>query len=359
MIPARQPPPRRDGVRLLAVASRTGRLVDLTAAELPALFGPGDLLVVNDAATFPSSLPARARGRDLELRLLGPTDRGTWRAVLFGEGDWRTRTEVRGPPPALAPGEPIAIGAGGAATVAAVSALSPRLLELRIAGGDAAAWALIYGNGRPVQYAHLDRDLALWDVQTSYASRPWAAEMPSAGRPLSWELLLALRRRGVALAALTHAAGLSSTGDPALDAALPLPERYDIPEATVAAIERAGRVIAVGTTVVRALEGCALRHGRLVPGPGETDLRIGPDFRPRVVDGVLTGMHDPAESHYHLLRAFAPDTVLAASWRHAVAAGYRSHELGDLALLVPELPAWTSSSVTASRAPPTAASITP
>jgi S-adenosylmethionine:tRNA ribosyltransferase-isomerase len=359
VIPARQPPPRREGVRLLAVASGSGTLVDLAATDLPALFGPGDLLVVNDAATFPASVPARARGRDLELRLLGPTDRGTWRAVLFGEGDWRTPTEVRGPPPALAPGEPIAIAEHGAATVAAVSPISPRLIELRVAGGDATLWPMIYEHGRPVQYAHLERELALWDVQTSYASRPWAAEMPSAGRPLSWELLGALRRRGVALAALTHAAGLSSTGDPALDAALPLPERYDLPAATVAAIERADRVIAVGTTVVRALEGCALSHGRLVAGPGETDLRIGPDFRPRVVGGVLTGMHDPAESHYHLLRAFAPDAVLSASWRHAVAAGYRNHELGDLALLVPELPAWTSSSVTASRAPPTVASITP
>jgi S-adenosylmethionine:tRNA ribosyltransferase-isomerase len=162
--------------------------------------------------------------------------------------------------------------------------------------------------------------------------------MPSAGRPLSWHILAALRQRGVELAWLTHAAGLSATGDAALDAALPLPEIYDVPRATAVAVHRARaegrRVIAVGTTVVRALEGAA-RAGQWAGGTGTTDLVLDERSLLRLVDGIITGIHAPGESHYKLLGAFAPATLLAATWRHAHARGYLPHELGDLCLIAP------------------------
>src|SRR5690606_811511 len=133
-----------------------------------------------------------------------------------------------------------------------------------------ALWAGLYRGGAPVQYSYHRAPLALWSVQSAFAGRPWAAEMPSAGRPLDWRTLGGLRRAGVGLARLTHAAGLSSSGDPAMDRLLPLPERYAIPEATIAAITatqaRGGRIIAVGTTVVRALEGSVAASGRLRAG---------------------------------------------------------------------------------------------
>ena len=177
-------------------------------------------------------------------------------------------------------------------------------------------------------------------MQTAYAARPWAFEMPSAGRPLSWEILLALRRRGVRWASLTHAAGLSATGDPALDAALPLPEAFEIPAATARAVAetraRNGRVVAVGTTVVRALEGAAAQHDGIVrAGRGETDLRITPAFRPRVVDGILSGAHAAHESHFQLLAAFAGAALLAAAAAQAERAGFLTHELGDSMLVLP------------------------
>jgi S-adenosylmethionine:tRNA ribosyltransferase-isomerase len=184
-----------------------------------------------------------------------------------------------------------------------------------------------------VQYSHLEAPLPLWAVQTRYGARPWAAELPSAGRPLSWELLLALRRRGVAVAAVTHACGLSATGDEAIDHALPLPERYDIPAATVDAVARARRVIAVGTSVVRALEGCTRDRGQLTAGEGETDLVVGPQFRPRLVKGLLTGLHDPSASHFQLLQAFAPLPLLERAYAHAEQAGYLGHEFGDSCLI--------------------------
>jgi S-adenosylmethionine:tRNA ribosyltransferase-isomerase len=140
--------------------------------------------------------------------------------VLFGAGDWRVRTEHRAAPPSLPIGAVLRLRGGAAVRVVAVSSVSARLIDLQFEGDADGMWRAIYAAGAPVQYAHLDADLELWSVQTVYAGRPWAAEMPSAGRPLSWRLLAALRARGVTVAAITHAAGLSATGDPALDAAL-------------------------------------------------------------------------------------------------------------------------------------------
>jgi S-adenosylmethionine:tRNA ribosyltransferase-isomerase len=303
------------------------------------LLAPGELLVVNDAATIPASLDARTTANErVELRLLARgADDATWSAVLFGDLDWRTRTEDRPAPQRLAPGDRLSVGEL-TATIRSVDELSPRLVVVRFDRTGAALWSALYRLGRPVQYAHVPAPLALWATQTPYASRPWAVELPSAGRPLHWRVLRALRGHGVEIASLTHAAGLSATGDAALDAALPLAERFDIPAATVDAIARARRrgtrVIAAGTTVTRALEGCALLHeGALVPGEGTTDLHIDACLRRRVVDAILTGLHEPTASHFQLLRAFAPLDLLEAAYAHAERAGYASHEFGDSSIV--------------------------
>jgi S-adenosylmethionine:tRNA ribosyltransferase-isomerase len=148
-------------------------------------------------------------------------------------------------------------------------------------------------------------------------------------------LLAALRRAGATLTTVTHAAGLSATGDPALDAALPLPEPYDVPAATAAAVNACraagGRVLAVGTSATRALEAAAA-DGLVAPGPGRATVRLGPARRPRVVDAVLTNMHAPGESHAALLSAFIPPDLVRRGWDAAAAAGYRAHELGDVTL---------------------------
>jgi S-adenosylmethionine:tRNA ribosyltransferase-isomerase len=320
--------------------SRTGRWRDARVRELPRFLGTGDLVVVNDAATLPASLRATAPGgRPVELRLAAHLGGERWRAVLFGEGDWRTRTEDRAPPPALSAGATLHVGEDLWAFVEDVSAASPRLLVLRFSLRGAALWAALYRLGRPVQYAHVAAPLEMWHTQTPFASRPWSVEMPSAGRPLTFSLLVALRTAGVRVASLTHAAGLSSTGDPAIDALLPMPERFDLPEPTVRAVVEARaagrRIVAVGTTVVRALEGCAAAHGgELVAGEGTTDLRISAGYRLRVVDGLLTGLHDVGTSHRELLQAFAPESLLGNAWTHAKESGYLGHEFGDMCLLL-------------------------
>ncbi len=328
--------------RLLVIDPASGDFTDAAVAELPRFLRKGDVLVVNDAATLPASLHGTLAGASIELRLAGAAaeaPEGTFAAVLFGEGDWRTKTEHRPPPPPTRAGDVLVFAGGLRATVMAVDELSPRLLVVRFDRAGARLWSALYVAGKPVQYAYVERELRLWDVQTSYASRPWAMEMASAGRPLAAGLLFALRDAGVLLATLTHAAGLSSTGDDILDARLPFAERYDIPEATVRAIEHAklgdGRVVAVGTTVVRALEGAAAAHGgRLRAGEGTTSILLGPGFRTRVVDGLLTGMHEPTASHFALLQAFAPRGLLERAYAAAEAAGYLGHEFGDSNLVL-------------------------
>lgn len=332
MRPARREPPARDQVSLVLVDAATGASRRLPFAALARLLDPGDLVVVNDAATFPGSLSlATAGGEAVELRLIEERPGRRFLAVAFGAGDWRQRTEDRPPPPTLEPGDALLSAGEEVVRVASLDARSPRLLEVRFAGEP---WEAIYRLGRPIQYSHLEDEQPLWSVQTAYASRPVAAEMPSAGRPLSHRVVAALRRRGVALARLTHAAGISSTGDAGLDALLPLPERYHIPAETAAAVAATrGRVVAVGTTVVRALESAACRGGGVRPGPGLATLVIGPETRLRVVDALLTGLHEPGASHHRLLQAFAPLPLVESAWAEAAAAGLRGHELGDLALV--------------------------
>jgi S-adenosylmethionine:tRNA ribosyltransferase-isomerase len=342
MKPATTYPDRRDDVRLLVidpVAPEGAALRETRTPALPDFLTAGDLLIVNDAATVPASLRGRDdAGNEIEARLVAARGDESFSAVLFGAGDWHQRTEDRPPPADYSIGARLHFGKLAAEIVARAPA-SPRLVELHFAAGADALWAALYREGRPVQYSYLAHDLPLWAVQTVYAARPWAFEMPSAGRPLSWEILLGLRRKGVRWASLTHAAGLSSTGDPAIDAALPLAERYEIPPATVRAVAethaRGGRVVAVGTTVVRALEGAAAKAGGLRAGPGETDLIITPGFRPRVVDGILSGAHAAHESHFSLLAAFAGPELLAAAANHAERAGFLTHELGDSMLVLP------------------------
>jgi S-adenosylmethionine:tRNA ribosyltransferase-isomerase len=340
-VKAADAPVHRPGDARLLVIDARGGLSEAPRAQLAAFLRPGDLLVANDAATLPASLQGvhLPSGRPLEVRLAGrrtlePGDVRAFSAVLFGEGDFRTRTEHRAPPPEVQPGDGLALGPLTAAVTRTLG--HPRLVELRLEGEVDAIWAGLAHHGRPVQYAHLPAPLALWDVWTRIAARPVAFEPPSAGFVLDWALLADLRARGVGFATLTHAAGLSSTGDDALDARLPLDEPYEIPPATAAAIAaakaRGGRVVALGTTVARALEHAGYGGG-VRAGAGLATQRLGPHSRLKVVDALLSGTHEPGTSHYELLRAFAPDAVLRRAADRLERQGYRTHEFGDSVLL--------------------------
>ena len=330
---ARAPRADKTSVKLLVV--RDGEIEDSSIERLPDHLRSGDLLAVNDAATLPASLPARdVRNNRVELRLTKQLDERVWQAAVFGAGDWRTPTEDRLSPPCFAQGEEILIAPDFRARVRGEDRLSGRLLDLEFNLSGAELWRSLYQHGKPVQYSYIEDELKLWSVQNVYSSRPWAVEMPSAGHALSWRLLLKLIRKGVQIVPLTHGAGLSSTGDVKIDQALPLAERFEIPLSTMEAVRRtsagAGRVIAVGTSVVRALESVGSELS------GFTTLKLGPGYERKIVNGLLTGTHDVSESHYKLLRAFLPENILARVNRHLERQDYLTHEFGDLCLILAE-----------------------
>ena len=337
MIAATVPSQRPANARLLALDVR-GELHHLPRARFVDLLRPNDIVIANDAATLPASLAGRhlPTSRPIEVRLagarsLGVQDGARFVAIVFGAGDFHTRTEDRPAPPALAPGDRLEIGP----IIATIERLldHPRLVELRFEGTAQSIWQAIAHHGRPIQYAHVHTPLAMWDVWTPIAGAPLAFEPPSAGFALDWQSLTAMRERGVGFATITLAAGISSTGDAALDKRLPFDEPYRIPEATAAAIRKArskgGRVIAVGTTVVRALESSAGFGGKLRAGDGVARLRIGPSHGMRIVDVILSGTHELGTSHHEMLRAFADDATLARMHLDLEAHGYRTHEFGD------------------------------
>ncbi|MET0534387.1 MAG: S-adenosylmethionine:tRNA ribosyltransferase-isomerase, partial [Steroidobacter sp.] len=213
----------------------------------------------------------------------------------------------------------------------------PRFIQLRFEATSNELWRGLAAHGRPIQYAHLREPLALWDVWTSIASVPAAYEPPSAGFTLDWQTIAAFEQHGVEFVTLTHAAGISSTGDPALDRRLPLDEPYRIPVTTEQAIASAlcegRRIVAIGTTVVRAWEDSAATYGSVAAGSGMAQLRLGPETQLRVVDAILSGTHEPGTSHYDLLHAFADEDALRRADDALNGAGYRTHEFGDSVLI--------------------------
>jgi S-adenosylmethionine:tRNA ribosyltransferase-isomerase len=345
---------RRDHVRLLLLDRDTGAVGHHRFDELPLLLEPGDLVVVNDSRTLPASLLGRtAGGAPLEVRLAaragadsggdGPGATGErWAALPLGVpadgGDPAlVPTDARPAPPPLPPGERLLFGGGLTATVLGSHDEAPPLVWLAFdTAGERLAEAL-HRAGRPVRYAYVPRPWPLHHYQTMFAAAPGSAEMASAGRPFTVQTVRALRDRGVGLATISLHAGLSTYGDPAVDRRFVPPEAYRVPEATAAAVARCraggGRVVAVGTTVVRALE-TAAAAGRVRAGAGVTRLRIGPGHRLRAVDGLLTGLHEPEASHLDLLGAFVDPEILGRAYSAALDAGYLWHEFGDVCLVI-------------------------
>lgn len=333
---ANRPEPAGLDTKLLWVDPARPDTRATTLAELPELLSPRDLLVVNDAATLPASLFDRARA--IEVRLVGHTERAReFRAVLLGEGDYRTPTEQRPPPRAVRAGEWLTLDRDLRARVQSIDPDTSSLV-LRFEYDSPALFERLYQAGRPIQYAHVTEPLEAWDVQSRFATRPWAFEFASAGRALSGELLLALARRSIEVVSLTHAAGVSATGNTRFEQLLPLAERYEIPETTARSVNRArqrgGRILAVGTTVVRALESNSKTYGEVIPGLGLALGSIDEQHELRAVSGVLSGIHEPNTSHFQLLGAFATREQLLAANALAEREGFRQHEFGDFCLVL-------------------------
>jgi S-adenosylmethionine:tRNA ribosyltransferase-isomerase len=334
---------RRDGVRLLVIDRGSGAVQHRRFSEIPSQLGPGDLLVANDSRTLPASLVGWTEAGDrLELRLAA-RDGDRWAALALGvpaHGDPAlVPTDARPAAPALVPGERLTFAGGLEARVLARHDEVPAMVWIAFDRCCARLLEALHRAGQPVRYAYVPERWGLHHYQTMFAAAPGSAEMPSAGRAFTVQTLRELRVRGVALATISLHAGLSTYGDPEVDRRFVPAEPYRIPEATAAAVARCraagGRVIAIGTTVVRTLETAADPTGLVRPGAGVTRLRIDPDHRLRAVDGLLTGLHEPEASHLDLLRAFLSSGALRDAYDQALREGYLWHEFGDLCLILP------------------------
>lgn len=324
---------RKEKTKLLVIAG--GRIEHREFSALPEYLDAGDWVVVNDAATLPASLQgrhARTSG-EVEIRLAAATrDPKIWRAVVFGPGTWRSKTEERPAPPALAVGDLIEFGSSLRGRVRKID--QPRLIEIEFLTEH--LWQEIYAVGKPVQYSYLEDELASWDQQTIFSGAPIAVEPPSASFPFTWDLVFQLKEKGVNVARVSHATGLSDTGDPALNGLLPLPELSLVPMETREALARAKRdgrrIVAVGTGVVRALETWAGTEGDAKTV--FTELKISPDHDLTVATGLLTGMHEEGASHLGLVGAFVGKEILAKAYGEAKERGYLWHEYGDVCLIL-------------------------
>ena len=342
MLAAQLPVQRPLDAKLLVVDEQRN-LIHVPRSAFVEFLHPNDLVIANDAATLPASLSGvhQPTGKPIEVRLAGrpsldPDDVNCFSAVVFGEGDFHMRTEDRPLPPSLHAGDTLVLGPLHATVEKLLG--HPRLASLRFAGSADEVWSGLASHGRPIQYSHLQSSLELWDVWTRIAGPPVAFEPPSAGFVLDWHVLSAIREHKARFVTITHAAGISSTGDEELDRLLPFDEPYRIPLSTAKAVESTrklgGRVIAVGTTVVRALEAAASEDGHLRSGDGVAKGRIGPATRLKVVDAILSGTHERGTSHYELLRAFLEDATLERATAELDARGYRTHEFGDSVLIL-------------------------
>lgn len=324
----------RDDVRLLVTTVADERLRHARLRDLPTILRPGDLLVVNTSATVPAALPAtRSDGTVLRAHVSGP---------LPGTRRWLVELRVPAGPGSTPfgdahAGERLALPAGGHLDLDAAYRSpangSPRLWEATVCPPEPLN-AYLDRHGHPVRYRTSGRVWPLTAYQSVFGITPGSAENPSAGRAFTPELVTALVTAGVGVTPLVLHTGVSSQED----GEAPYPERYQVPAATAERVTaaRAGghRVVAVGTTVARALETVTDERGHAAPGQGWTDVEITPARGVRGFDGLLTGWHEPRSSHLRLVEAVAGRTLAEASYAAALHAGYRWHEFGDLSLLL-------------------------
>ncbi|MFC6079539.1 S-adenosylmethionine:tRNA ribosyltransferase-isomerase [Sphaerisporangium aureirubrum] len=322
---AHEPPEERgqarDAVRLMVSGKDSGKITHHAFTELPDLLRAGDLLVVNDSATLPAAVPLDR----LAVHFSTEREDGSWLVELR-----RRAGDTTAPYGGGEPGEWLPMPGG--ATLRLLDRETPRLWRARL---DRDVAGYLREHGKPIRYSYVPRDWPLSAYQTVFGVRPGSAEMPSAGRPFSPEVVTGLVARGVLIATVTLHTGVAS---PEKDEP-PYAERFAVPAQTARLVNQAdGRVVAVGTTVVRALESAVVPGGRRVRAArGWTSRVVTPQDGVRVVDGLITGLHEPRSSHLMMLSAIAGEELLARSYEEAMRNAYLWHEFGDVHMIIPDM----------------------
>lgn len=333
-VPAEQRGPGlgRDAVRLLV--SRGTEVSHHAFTDLPALLRAGDLLIVNTSETLPAAVDGTVGHARVVVHFSTRGDDGRW-AVELRDPDGRGTTRARAGGPADAV---VRLPAG--ARLVVEEPLAPGSGRLWWARVSADVPALLRRHGRPIRYSYTERDQPLSAHRTVFAlpsaDGTGSAEMPSAARPFTAELVARLVSRGVQFAPVTLHTGVASpeAHEP------PYPELFEVPGASARLINAAraggGRVLAVGTTAVRAVESAAGPDGVVRGAAGRTELVVTPERGVRVVEGLLTGLHEPQASHLLMLEAVAGRAAVERGYAEAVRRLYLWHEFGDVHLLLPE-----------------------
>lgn len=320
----------RDEVRLLV--ARPNGVERARFRDLGAHLRPGDLVIVNTSATLPAALDAtRADGRPTVVHVAGPGPAATVVVEL-------RRPDGAGPQLDGRTGEVVTLSSGTRLTLREPHVPGPdegvRLWQARF-HLDGPWEDELHLHGRPIAYGYLDGRWPLSSYQSVFAREPGSAEMASAGRPFTGALVTDLVTRGISIAPIVLHTGVSSqeAGEP------PPAERFEVPAATAALVNHTrragGRVVAVGTTVTRALETVAAPDGTVRTGHGWTDLVLGRQRPARVVDGLVTGWHAPEASHLELLEAVVGTALVRRAYDAALAGQELWHEFGDSCLLLP------------------------
>jgi S-adenosylmethionine:tRNA ribosyltransferase-isomerase len=317
---------RRDGARLCVVERASRRITHTTVSRFGEHLASGDLLVVNSSRTLPAALRVDRDGAD-QVQL---------RPGALRDGEWDALAVQTSPPHhnvALQPGERLRAPGGLRLRVLEPRTDAPLLWRMSVESGD--PMRTLLSSGEPIRYSYVPDPVPLEHYQTVYAGAPGSVETPSAGRHLTWELLGDLRRRGVDVTDIVLHCGLSSFQDDDVDLQKPLiEERFAVRQDAAVRINRAARVIAVGTSVIRTLETAVDAEGDVQPGSGWTRLVITPQTRLRAVDALLTGLHEPPATHLDMLGALLDPSLLERAYVEVRERGYLWHEFGDAMLIL-------------------------
>ena len=336
---------RRDDVRLLV--ANGDRLTHARFGDLAEHLDPGDLVVVNASQTVAGELDAVLAGNgassgEVVVHVATDLRDGTWVAEV------RTAPDAARAVLDAAAGQTVTLAGVGERAVLTLLEPYPREHSSPTGSGNRlwrAAYAgeselpeLLARHGRPIAYGYLDRQYPIEDYRTIFGTTPGSAEMPSAARPFTPDVVTRLVSRGIAIAPIVLHTGVSSqeAGE------APQPEWFEVSESTARLVNATraggGRIIAVGTTVTRALESAvrgAPGRAQLEASEGWTERVVTREAPPRVVDGLITGWHDPAASHLLLVEAVAGPRLTQVAYDAALEGGYHWHEFGDSALLLP------------------------
>jgi len=321
----------RDNVRMMVARRGAGTIEHATFPELPNQLRDGDLVVVNTSGTLAAEVDGTdSFGRVVQIHLSTQLPAGLWTLEVRRDG----HAEL-----GAAAGDAVELTAGGRAVLLTPYAPGPRSegVRLWVASLDTPGPLLTYlaVNGRPIRYGYVRGEWPISSYQNVYVTEPGSAEMPSAGRPFTPEVITRLVARGIGVAPV-----LLHTGVASLEAGeAPYAEYFRVPSSTAARVNathaEGGTVVAVGTTVVRSLESAGDDHGRVHAMDGWTETVITPERGVAVVDGLLTGWHEPEASHLAMLEAVAGRELLERSYAAALDEGYLWHEFGDVHLVLP------------------------